>query len=91
MLLDLIGVTLRAARIRMSFAEWKPVLVSIGLSEDEVTAEATREEAGLDSLALMELSLVLRQRFGVVVTDEEMHEATTIAEVVELIDARRAG
>ncbi len=75
----------------MSFAEWKPVLVSIGLSEDEVTAEATREEAGLDSLALMELSLVLRQRFGVVVTDEEMHEATTIAEVVELIDARRAG
>ncbi|GLW89873.1 acyl carrier protein [Actinokineospora globicatena] len=75
----------------MSFDEWKPVLVSIGLSEDEVTPEATREEAGLDSLALMELSLVLRQRFGVVVTDEEMHEATTVAEVVELVDARRAG
>lgn len=76
-------------RVTMSFEELfqelKSVMASIGLPEDGISPEAMREEAGLDSLAIAELVLVLRREKGVVVTEEEIHGAATVGEVAELI------
>ena len=74
----------------MSFDEFKAVLVAMGIPEEDVVPEAGREEAGLDSLAIVELTLVLRQRYGVVVTEEEVHDAETVADVLALVETRRA-
>ena len=49
---------------------------------------ASREEAGLDSLAVVELSIVLSQRLGVDITDDELLELRTIAEIAQLIEQR---
>ncbi|MET8288747.1 acyl carrier protein [Streptomyces sp. NPDC048448] len=72
----------------MSYEELKNVLVSLGLSEDDISPDATREEAGLDSIAVVELALVLRREKGVAVTEEEIGATLTVADVAALVGAR---
>ncbi|MCX4576060.1 MULTISPECIES: acyl carrier protein [unclassified Streptomyces] len=72
----------------MSYEELKNVLVSLGLSEDDISPDATREEAGLDSIAVVELALVLRREKGVAVTEEEIGATHTVADVAALVGAR---
>ncbi|GAA0700578.1 hypothetical protein GCM10010193_64180 [Kitasatospora atroaurantiaca] len=74
----------------MPFDELKSILVSMGLLEGEITPEAIREEAGLDSLAVAELTLILRRDKGVPVSEEEIHGALTLAEVAEVVNSRTA-
>ncbi|AEW97979.1 MULTISPECIES: acyl carrier protein [Streptomycetaceae] len=69
----------------MSFDELKDVLVGMGIPAQDITSRATREEAGLDSLAIAELVLVLRREHGIGVTEEEVHEAVTVADVADLL------
>ncbi|MET7937549.1 acyl carrier protein [Streptomyces sp. NPDC005322] len=58
------------------------------LMEEDIRPEATREEAGLDSLAMVELSMMLSKRLGIEVSDDELLEAATVAEIVDLVSQR---
>ncbi|MFB7589973.1 acyl carrier protein [Streptomyces sp. NPDC056169] len=69
----------------MTFDELKNLLVSLGLDPAEITPESTREEAGLDSLLLTELALVLRKELGIPVPEEELYAAPTVAAVEGLV------
>jgi acyl carrier protein len=57
---------------------------------DEVRPNATFEELELDSLFLVELTLVVQQEMGVKIKDEDASPRSTIAGVAELIEAQLA-
>ncbi|MBB1253524.1 acyl carrier protein [Streptomyces alkaliterrae] len=60
------------------------------VSPDLITAEATPEEIDLDSLAIVELSLVLQKELGIEISDDELTEAETVGDIVRLMDERSA-
>ncbi|BAJ28545.1 MULTISPECIES: phosphopantetheine-binding protein [Kitasatospora] len=71
------------------FEEIKAILVhKLKVTPEQVTPEATREDIELDSLAVVELSLVLETEFGVSVTDDELLDTETIGEMAELVESR---
>jgi len=72
----------------MSFDDLKDIMISLGLGESDIRLDATREDAGLDSVAVVELALVLRRERGVEVTEDEIGAATTIGDVAALLAAR---
>lgn len=74
----------------MSFDELKELLIFLGLDEELILPEATREEAGLDSLAIAELALQLRKQHGMRVSETELHRATSLADVTVLVNAGKA-
>ncbi|MGH3875196.1 MAG: phosphopantetheine-binding protein [Pseudonocardiaceae bacterium] len=74
----------------MSFEELKTILTSMGVPEEDITPQATREEAGLDSLGVVELVLVLKQKTGLSITEEERHAAETVEDVVTVISGGTA-
>jgi acyl carrier protein len=59
------------------------------LDVDGVHPDATREDAGLDSLAVVELSMVLSRHHGIEITDDELLELDTVAEIVALMEQRK--
>ncbi|MEU1301509.1 histidinol-phosphate transaminase [Streptomyces shenzhenensis] len=58
---------------------------------DQVSPNASREDAGLDSLATFELSLALSQRLGVTIADEDLFGLKTLADIAEYLEKRTAG
>ncbi|MET8975196.1 histidinol-phosphate transaminase [Streptomyces sp. NPDC004539] len=58
---------------------------------DELSPDASREDAGLDSLATFELSLALSQRLGIEIADDELFGLKTLAEIAEFVERRAAG
>ncbi|MFC8850453.1 MULTISPECIES: acyl carrier protein [unclassified Micromonospora] len=58
------------------------------LDADDVYPDASREDVGIDSLAVVELSLALRKRYGIHITDEELLELDTVADIAELMRQR---
>lgn len=72
----------------MSFDELKSIMISLGISESDIRLEATREDVGLDSIAVVELALVLRREKGLAVTEEELGATATVADVAALVAAR---
>jgi len=68
----------------------KLVMVEVLLLDvDRVRPDASREDAGLDSLAVVELSMVLSQRHGIEITDDELLELDTVAQIVALMEQRK--
>jgi histidinol-phosphate aminotransferase len=67
------------------------MIEDLQLDADGVHPGASREDAGLDSLAVIELSLALSQRLGVDITDDELLELKTVADIAQLIEQRSAG
>ncbi|MGW4023013.1 acyl carrier protein [Streptomyces sp. NPDC005009] len=63
---------------------------SFRVPEDEIRPQRTLEQLDLDSLALTELVLVLHERFGVRISDKDLSRGTTLAQVVDRLDALRA-
>ena len=55
--------------------------------EDEIRPRRTLEELDLDSLALTELVLVLHERSGVRIGNEDLSRGTTLAQVAGHLDA----
>ncbi|MBU7597838.1 acyl carrier protein [Streptomyces sp. P38-E01] len=73
------------------FETLKDILVNkLKVSPDTITAEATPEEIDLDSLAIVELSLVLEKELGLAVSEDELSEAGTVGDIVRLMDERSA-
>lgn len=56
-----------------------------------VIPEATPEDAGIDSLTLVELSLAIQKDMGVSIGESELVRARTIGEIADIIEARVAG
>ncbi|MEV5886945.1 acyl carrier protein [Streptomyces sp. NPDC052020] len=73
------------------FDTLKEILVSmLKVSPDLITEEATREEAELDSLAVVELSMLLEKDYGIKISDDELMEAESIGEMARMMTERRA-
>lgn len=68
----------------------KSVMIEVLLLDaDGVRPDATCVDAGLDSLAVVELSMVLGERHGIDISDDELLELETVAEVVALMEQRK--
>lgn len=73
------------------FEQLKSILVDkLKVSPEAVTPEATREEIELDSLAVVELSLMLESELGLTISDDELVEAPTVGDIVALMEERGA-
>ncbi|MET9431576.1 MULTISPECIES: acyl carrier protein [unclassified Streptomyces] len=59
-----------------------------GVPEEEITADATLRDLDLDSLAIAELTLVVRDDLGVPCTDDEMRPQDTLGQLVQLLRSR---
>lgn len=71
------------------YEQLKAIMVSkFQLDPAEVSPEATLKDLELDSLDVVELSLVVEKEMGVSVSDDELIEAVDVAAVVALIEAR---
>jgi acyl carrier protein len=69
------------------YEELKTLLVDdLRLDEKALRPEAGREEAGLDSLAVVELSMLLSDRYQVQISDEDLLEAATVADIARLLE-----
>ncbi|MEU8765295.1 acyl carrier protein [Streptomyces sp. NPDC048659] len=71
--------------------EWlKETLVNrLMLPEGAVTADASPETVGLDSLAVTELAMIAQEQWAVVVDEDEIAACATIGDVAALIERRR--
>ncbi|AZP17338.1 acyl carrier protein [Streptomyces aquilus] len=73
------------------FESLKEILVNkLKVTPEQITLDATFEDIELDSLAVVELSLVLETELGVSVSDDELLDTHTVGEMVELIESRSA-
>lgn len=54
----------------------------------DITADTDFESLELDSLVLLEIAVVLSQRYDVVVADDELQEAGSVAGSIELLRAK---
>lgn len=54
----------------------------------DTTAETSFELLDFDSLVLVEVAVALSGRYGITVTDEELHEAGSVAGTVALLEAK---
>lgn len=64
------------------------LVTDLGLTPEAVREDVTPQDAGLDSLSLVELSTALQERWGVHVGEDELATATTIAELDRLLTDR---
>jgi acyl carrier protein len=60
------------------------------LPADGLTSDASLETAGFDSLAIVELSVLLGDRFGIDISDADIKNAATLHELDLLIQHKRA-
>lgn len=69
------------------YEELRTLLIEdLRLNESDLRPEAEREAAGLDSLGVVELSMVLSERFGVEISDEDLLEAPTLDDIARLLE-----
>ncbi|MFB8268748.1 acyl carrier protein [Streptomyces sp. NPDC055955] len=59
-----------------------------GLDEAELLSGATFDELDIDSLILVELSLILRKEMGIVLVEGELKSSFTLDEAVAVIAAK---
>lgn len=64
--------------------------LKLKVSPEAITPEATREDIELDSLAVVELSLLLKSELDLDVSDDDLLEAETVADMVRLMEERSA-
>jgi histidinol-phosphate aminotransferase len=67
------------------------MIEDLRLDADKVSPDADCEDAGLDSLAIIELSMVLSRRLGVEITEDELLELATVADIAQFIEKRTVG
>lgn len=71
------------------YDELKSIMVrELLLKADDIRPDATLAEAGMDSLAMVELAMVLSKRYGAELSDDELIETATVADIANLLAAR---
>ncbi|MFA9430492.1 acyl carrier protein [Egicoccus sp. AB-alg2] len=72
------------------FATFQTVLVdTFGVPAEDVTPDATFEALGLDSLDVVELTLVLEEETGVKLEDEELEDVRTVQDAIDKITEKQ--
>ncbi|WP_183091418.1 acyl carrier protein [Streptomyces radicis] len=61
------------------------------LPADRLTDDASLDDAGFDSLAVVELSVLLTDRYGIDISDSDIWDAATLGQLDLLIITRRSG
>ena len=61
-----------------------------GVPAEDVAAEATFEALGLDSLDVVELTLVLEEKTGVKLEDEELEDVKTVQDAIDKVKEKQA-
>lgn len=59
-----------------------------GIEADEVLPEATFADLDLDSLAIVELALVIEKEFGVAIREDEVTPKATVTDALQLLGAK---
>ncbi|MEU8568714.1 acyl carrier protein [Streptomyces pathocidini] len=67
------------------------LLDELKLPEAQLTDTTSLEKAGLDSLATVELSVLLQDRLGVTITESEIESAATLHQLDLLVEQKRNG
>lgn len=57
---------------------------------DRITADATLDGLGLDSLDVVELAMAIEHEWGPKVSDDELNEAQRLDAIIDLIESRVA-
>lgn len=63
---------------------------NLGLKAHSIGPGATLEEAGIDSLAVVELAVMLENDYGVVIDEDELSSVPSVAALNELVYERVA-
>lgn len=61
------------------------------LPADRLTDDASLDHAGFDSLAVVELSVLLTDRYGIDISDSDIKDTATLGQLDLLIAAKRNG
>lgn len=64
------------------------MIEDLQLDADAVSPDASREDAGLDSLAMVDLSVAISRRLGINITDDQIFELKTVADIAQLMEQR---
>lgn len=56
-----------------------------GIGPDELANDVVLEDLDLDSLALIELSLTLQKRFGIVLAGDDITPQHTVGELADIV------
>ncbi|MBW3657533.1 MAG: acyl carrier protein [Actinobacteria bacterium] len=63
---------------------------TFGVPADDISPDATFESLGMDSLDVVELTLVVEEELGVRIDDEELADVLTVGAAVDRIRTKRA-
>lgn len=63
-------------------------LVEFGEERENLSPQARFEDLDVDSLDLVELAQIVEDEYGVEIADSELDKIETVADVVELINAK---
>ncbi|MEY9988340.1 acyl carrier protein [Streptomyces sp. V4I8] len=78
-----------------SYDALKDKLIKFEAPEDMITPEATLDELGLDSLAVVEIFVALQEEFGISLDESKAVPALTVKETLAMFEeqlaARRDG
>lgn len=66
------------------------MIEDLQLDASAVSPDASREDAGLDSLAMVDLSVALSRRLGMDIPDDQLLELRTVADIARLMEQQRA-
>lgn len=79
------------AAVVIDFTLIKNLLVDHGaLPAEPITQDATPSQAGIDSMAVTALSMALEDRLGLIITEHDLAQAPTVADMVDLVTRRAA-
>ncbi|HEY9327229.1 MAG TPA: acyl carrier protein [Streptomyces sp.] len=62
----------------------------LNLPADRLTDDASLDHAGFDSLAVVELSVLLADRYGIDISDSDINGAATLSQLDLLITTKRS-
>jgi acyl carrier protein len=66
------------------------LITDFGVPEDEISAGATFEALGLDSLDIVELTLALEDRTGVKLGDDDLEQVRTVQDAIDKVQEKQA-
>ena len=69
----------------------KIVVEQLGVTEDQVTPDASFDDLGADSLDTVELVMALEEEFDTEIPDDEAEKITTVKQAIEFIKANASG